>query len=599
MNKRGAVFLIALFLLVPNVFANIEIDSGLSNSYNLGDSLSISGSITLSVNTDLFMETAMTCGSSSRVMMRKVVSVYSNIPKDFNQTLQIFGFESGTCQVDITLKDANNSFIETSSSNNFEITKKLIGHFTKNKEKAQLGQSVSYTGDVLTQSGKNVNGYALINLKQGDEVFYSDSTDIKNGDFAFEIKLESYPAGKVTFEATVFDIYGNSGIFIDENGFEITSLLEINPSVKSTEVLPGKEIMLYGTAQTELEGQIFNGDFEISILDANYRYSFEGKDFKYALLLPKNIKSGTHQLLIRLSDNYGNKGESSVSVIITPILTDITHNLGSMSFLPGETMRFNPTLVDQAGDIINEKISVALSDSIFDSEVMSGESISIFIPGKTDPGVYKLSLISGSIRKKFDITILEKSEIMPYLDGNNLVLSNVGNIKFSDMVTITFNQGIQIKESLSLKPGQNKTIDLSNGLATGRYDIKVSVAGKDHEFSSIDLISAVPFKYKTIVTAIMILVFIIILIIMFLKLRRDHISLNKSGYESSIPRKKITLFKKHSSEVHHPASNHAQGMQKKPYVKLTKEQEIEDYKRTILKEIEKVERESKRERGLF
>jgi len=145
------------------------------------------------------------------------------------------------------------------------------------------------------------------------------------------------------------------------------------------------------------------------------------------------------------------------------------------NYFPGEEARLLISIYDENGDKIDGLIQFIVQDYYTDifkqGEVYSGEELVFKLPGDARRGLWKVSASYGEMTGEawFNIQELEKAEIK--LEGDRLIVRNVGNIPYGKPISISIG-GHSETALVRLGVGQTKEVRLT--APEGEYDIKIS-----------------------------------------------------------------------------------------------------------------------------
>ncbi len=151
------------------------------------------------------------------------------------------------------------------------------------------------------------------------------------------------------------------------------------------------------------------------------------------------------------------------------------------SYLPGEEINFKMILYGDNNQLINEKVNYEIQD--FYTEVVksdsanSGENVKFSLPENSIRGHWAIIAKYNDIEKKqlFNVLELEKAEIK--LEGQKLIVKNIGNIPYRKPIQISIGD----HEETSIVPlgiGETKEIKLT--APDGEYDVSVSDGTKEN-----------------------------------------------------------------------------------------------------------------------
>ncbi len=481
-------FLMVILFLIPFVSASIYIDTPLNEQYNLGDSVDLSGY--LLEDEDIFGNLFLNieCSNNSRQIAAKSIRIEKDIPKDFNFDLSINSEDTGNCNFNLQLNDFNNTVIDEINSDTFEITEELSPSFYINenqyKNNFQLGDTISISGTVLNVNDKKVDGLATITIKKDDINYVIASSEIEEGDFEYSNQLLYMPSGEYSVSFNIKDVNGNEGTYENELRFNLESELVITADTNKDSYKPGDIITLTGKV-SEKVGDSFTGN-KINVLFNDEKYTADIMSGEFSLSIPSasNIKSNEHNITLKVSDEFGNYGEKSIGILIIPIPTSLELSLDKESYVPEDVVIISSSLLDQAGDELSKTVNIKIKDVennvVFEETALTTDQINYKLPQFSVPGEWNVEAEASDLEDVINL-IVEPIEIMEVdLDGETLIIKNMGNEIFDDDIAIDGN-GVVKYERVKLEPNETKMIPLFTLFDGGTYTI--STLGK--EFSEV------------------------------------------------------------------------------------------------------------------
>ena len=157
-------------------------------------------------------------------------------------------------------------------------------------------------------------------------------------------------------------------------------------------------------------------------------------------------------------------------------------------FEPGNPITFKVTLYDDSGNTLDGEIQVTIEDAerrvIIERTVSSKEVVTVDLGEKatSGQGVIKARYQGTEAISFFDIG---RNELALFeLEGNTLKITNIGNTKYSRVITITIGGTIGTKEP-ELEPGESVSYRLV--APEGTYNIRVSDGNTNKTYGSIPL----------------------------------------------------------------------------------------------------------------
>lgn len=169
------------------------------------------------------------------------------------------------------------------------------------------------------------------------------------------------------------------------------------------------------------------------------------------------------------------------------------------SYVPGETIDFRVVLYDDNNNKINGEVGFEIqnyyTDVMQEGVVESGESVSFELPENAIRGHWAIIARYKSLEKKVLFNVMELEKIDIKLEGDKLIISNIGNIHYTKSIQISIGEH---KETalVPLGVGESKEIKLTGD---GVYDIRVSDGSEENDlvFKGVSLTGNVVGLEKT------------------------------------------------------------------------------------------------------
>ena len=205
------------------------------------------------------------------------------------------------------------------------------------------------------------------------------------------------------------------------------------------------------------------------------------------------------------------------------------------NYIPGEEVNFRIVLYNENNQIVEGKIDYFVqnyyADIVKEGVTKSGDEISFLLDKNAVQGPWKITALYEDIEvnRLFNVGELSKAEIS--LDGDTLVVSNVGNVPYEKKILIYIGNSDQTA-SVYLDVGQTKRIKLT--APDGDYDVRV-IEGNDEntlEFKGVSLTGNVVSlesvtggsfwqKYPLVFLFLIVLVFVFV-VVLGLRLYKKH-----------------------------------------------------------------------------
>jgi len=208
------------------------------------------------------------------------------------------------------------------------------------------------------------------------------------------------------------------------------------------------------------------------------------------------------------------------------------------SYVPGESINFRIALYDdnlnQLPEIVDFEILNFYSEVISSGRTISGEGSSFIIPENAIQGYWGIIVRYSGIEKKELFSVGELEKINIELEGDSLIISNVGNVLVvNKQILISIGENTELA-LVSLEIGQVKKIRLTGN---GIYDIKISVEGTEEntfEARGVSLTGNViglegvkrGFWSEYPLVSLFLVVLVLVVVIVFgLKLRKSNVNI--------------------------------------------------------------------------
>ncbi len=158
------------------------------------------------------------------------------------------------------------------------------------------------------------------------------------------------------------------------------------------------------------------------------------------------------------------------------------------NYVPGENVEFKITLYDDNHNKIDGEVLFIIqnfyAEVIDKGAVNSGEEFVFKLPEDAIRGHWAIVAKYHGKEQKQLFNVLELGKIEVSLEGDNLVVTNVGNIPHREEISIKIGQNYETA-LVSLEVGQVKKIRLT--APSGEYDIKISYSDKVLEKNKVSL----------------------------------------------------------------------------------------------------------------
>tara|TARA_Y100000310_G_scaffold345113_1_gene461875 strand:- start:2347 stop:4779 length:2433 start_codon:yes stop_codon:yes gene_type:complete len=485
--------------MVVSVSAAITLEPIDQTIFNVGDPVTVEGTVAVDsdVRGDFLIQ--LVCGDTTTNLLRKLYSFDSETEWQFSESLFVFSDTSGECYFKAVVNDGN-SELYAAQLTAIEVTNELNLDLTLDKNATLLGGMVEIAGTVSKASGELVTGSAVITLKESGSTFLSVSTPIENGDFSHSLGPLLTPGGTYDVEVIVRDSVGNS-----QQGslsLSILSDITVEMSFSPSEVFPGETVNIDGVfsyGQEGLQGSasialILDGE-EIELGETNERFSYEWN-------VPSSMVPGLQSVLVTVEDSFGNTGEALQTITIKPSPSSLDHIVDS-EVLPGNDIMLQSNVLDQSGNVLDRTVQMSVRngvDILWESVGQSGESQAYHIEDFTPPqelvlwSSYQLTADEQSasgeteLVKQSQFSIGELKEVESSIEGSELMVINVGNVRYAEELSFTLvgENEYDIFKFVDLMPGENVTFNIGLDVPEDDYSILLPFEAAAQEVSVVD-----------------------------------------------------------------------------------------------------------------
>jgi hypothetical protein len=160
------------------------------------------------------------------------------------------------------------------------------------------------------------------------------------------------------------------------------------------------------------------------------------------------------------------------------------------NFYPGDDISFKIVLYDSENNKFDGKVSFEVqnyyTEVIEEGSVNSGQYFSFILPSDAIRGHWAVVVnYDGTLKKElFNVLELEKAEIV--LEGDKLIITNIGNVPYRKPIQISIGSN---KETALVPLGIGETKEIKLTAPEGNYNIKVSdgTENNDLEFGGVSL----------------------------------------------------------------------------------------------------------------
>lgn len=483
---RWPIIFLVFVLVVPFSLADVHIDPFSSTKYNIGDTLLVSGSASVSQSTRGFVTLAFNCGATDKV----VTTIFTELSKDkanvFSKTLSVPKGLSGDCVVKAYLKDSSGNSLGEGVSDKFAITSDLRGTFENSKSSFQLGEKFFINGLISRFDNSPVDGSATIYFKKDSEVFFLDVADVKAGELKYEKDLSLIPKGDYKVDVEVVDFYGNTHLFESLYSISVSGDLTVKFELDRTSYKAGDVLGISGSVSGSIAESL--GSLEIILntgdIDVATTTALAGGSFNFNYNIPSDIKSGEHSFKIIAKDDKGNYGEQEGKFSVDAVATALTLNVEKDGFIPGDKVDYIIEMKDQAGDLYDGSVLVKLynNNGVFveSQQINANSGGSFALPNDAAPGNWKVVAEGFTLSASDDVVVKEYVNLALEPNGKMLKVTNTGNVPYNDYLVLKAGEQ-EAKKFLNLGLGESTEISLSRLFGAGNHSIYSPLTDKTFE----------------------------------------------------------------------------------------------------------------------
>lgn len=519
--KSGLVIL-AFLILLPSVYASINLESIERQKVNFGDKLDVSATIVVSSDMFALLKLTLQCPQTEIPLLIRSLTLNANKEQKFSESLYISAVNEGVCSIRANL-ERNGNIIDEAKTNSFTITRELSGQFTLPTSALQLGDYLIIKGTIKRLSGILVNGFGTIYLKSNNTIAFADAIEIEDGNLDYSRSTTDMPSGSYSLQFDIQDSYGNK-VLLDVGNIEIINKLTMTANLNKELFLPGERIEIVGSI-SKLDGSLASsGVVRTDFNNKTFENTFSRGAYAISFDIPKDIRSGDHGIDIVVRDSFGNAASTFLKASLAQVPTSIKLVLESTQLTPKGILNVKPVLYDQANDKIFKDLLVEVTDAkgkrVFSDNVPADKELGLELPQDAPPGEWAVTAKLDKLKETLIFSVVEKIDLDVKLLDQTLLITNIGNVKFKSPVDIIFTGPVNITKTkkLSLNVNETETINLGSGLADGIYDVEVY--GKT--FNGVNIVGSSSYIWIFIVVIALLVLLLLHIINNFFKLHRKH-----------------------------------------------------------------------------
>ena len=184
--KRGIlVAVLLIFLLIPSAMAAISLKVPDQQDFNIGDRISVSGTVKESSDIDGFLQLSVVCNDEKFPLQLTPLTLKAGMEKSFpaevnTPDIVALATMAGSCYVLASVTE-DGSEIESARSDSFNIKKTLRGSFSIEEPRVQVGNEIRLRGIIQKLDGNPINGMAEVYFNK-ETRFLVDVVEIMGGE---------------------------------------------------------------------------------------------------------------------------------------------------------------------------------------------------------------------------------------------------------------------------------------------------------------------------------------------------------------------------------------------------------------------------------
>jgi len=360
-----------------------------------------------------------------------------------------------------------------------------IGFVDFDRERYNLGDKLAVTHNITHDEDIDVLLRVELSCPSVDIEYFVAPLSLVAGELVEistpSISLSARMLGECSVTSKLESIEEGTISEVTSDSFFIGGELAVLISTEDREIRPNEglevdtEISASYTAFGTAEVIFFIDDVEVERLLTNI------STFTYVLDLFENMSAGDHTLSTNVADGFGNSGSNVTAFTIFAMPTELELVLDIESVLPSGEILITTNLYDQAGNPIDDDVSIEIynsdGDKIYADTLETGFELVYALSSQAKPGEYEIKAYSTGLKhaQTFAVESLENLEI-DIIDAQYLTFKNTGNIDYEksvDIVLTSTDWEYLLEKELSLEPSEEFAINLFTEVPGDTYNIKV------------------------------------------------------------------------------------------------------------------------------
>jgi len=368
---------------------------------------------------------------------------------------------------------------------------------TATKRTINLGESVSISGSVKEDSFPFSDGFAFIEIVKEDSIVYRLPSFLTNGEFRSTVTFLKDDAGvyltpgEYHTNIVLQDFFGNElKVFSNILTITVSNELIITADVAKIALNPGEAVKINGNVKAYYGTVLTTGVVKVVTEDSAYDVAIENGLFTLAYSTKSDAKAGNNEIELSVRDDNGNNGVKTLNYMMNSVPTTLIGNLEEQSYAPKDTLTLNPKLFDQAGDLLEQEVDVIIKKPSGEIELskkaLTGKAFTYIIPDYATPGSWQMLISYGGLKEENVFEVETVQDVNIELDGQTLLVTNVGNVPYTRDIQITLRgkQDYTLSKKSNLQPGETVPLDLFKDVEDGVYE----VSAQGFVFPSVEII---------------------------------------------------------------------------------------------------------------